>query len=251
MIRKTLTAALLAAAAATPALAQDRWDWSGGRPDDREYRLIGAGVPILYRELRATNRGRAFVIRNFDWNKDWRVSPAEARAANRAFARVAGVRRDRFDWTRVDGPPPPIVDAPRWNREAMRGYGFRQTDRGAMLRLEESVLFATDSSTLRPGAIDKLRALADYLNAERGVRIAIEGHTDARGTDAYNQALSLRRADAVRAAFDELGVTRARFTVDGRGESQPIASNTTPQGMQQNRRVEITLLGQRADRFER
>ena len=165
---------------------------------------------------------------------------------------MAGARRDRFDWGRFDGPSaPPVADAPRWDAGAMRGYGFRQTERGAMLRLSDEVLFATDSATLRPGAVDKLRALADYLRAEAGVRIAIEGHTDSRGTDAYNEALSLRRADAVRAAFDEMGVTRARFSVTGKGESQPIATNATPEGMRQNRRVEITLLGQRADRFAR
>jgi outer membrane protein OmpA-like peptidoglycan-associated protein len=133
----------------------------------------------------------------------------------------------------------------------MRGYGFRQTARGAMMRLDEDVLFATDSAVLRPGAIDKLKGLADYLRSESGVRVAIDGYTDSRGTEAHNQALSERRADAVRTAFDQMGVTRARFSVVGHGEASPVAPNTTPQGMRQNRRVEVTLLGQRADRFAR
>jgi outer membrane protein OmpA-like peptidoglycan-associated protein len=252
MMRKNmlLTMALTAAAAAAPAAAQDRWDWSGGRATDRAYQLAGVGVPILFPELRETRRGRAFVMRNFDMNRDGRINRREADEANRAFAQVAGPRRDRFDWTSRD-----VVVVERegrgggWDRGAMRDYGFRQTPRGATLTLQEDVLFATDSATLRPGAINKLEALADYLRNERGVRVAIDGHTDSRGSDAHNDALSLRRADAVRAAFDQMGVTRARFAVEGHGEHQPVASNATPQGMRQNRRVEVTLLGQRADRF--
>lgn len=252
---KTLLIAALAAstmAAAAPAGAQDRWDWTGGRPGSPEVRLVGNGVPLLFPELRRTLRGRAFVLRNFDFNGDARVSIREADAANAAFARVAGPRRDRFDWAARDVVV--VVDdrAPgRWDRRAMRDYGFRQTPRGATMTLSEEVLFATDSATLRPGAIDRLRPLADYLRETPGVRVSIDGHTDARGSDAYNQGLSLRRADAVRAAFDSMGVTRARFDVKGYGESQPIASNATAQGMRQNRRVEVTLLGQRADRFAR
>ena len=252
---RTITLAALALPAllaAAPVTAQDRLDWGGGPSGERDYRLDGAGVRLLYPELRESGRGRMFVLRNFDWDRDGRIAPREAQAANVAFARAAGPHRDRFDWDRHDGGPDrgPIAAGPgRWDEGAMRGYGFRQTSRGAMLSLQGEVLFATDSAVLRPGAVDKLRALADYLRAEPGVRVAIEGHTDARGTDAHNQALSLRRADAVRAAFDQLGVTRARFAVDGRGESQPVASNATAAGMRQNRRVEITLLGQRADRF--
>ena len=261
-MKKTIfaTLALATLATAAPASAQDRWDWGGGRPGTREYRLIGRGVPLLYPELRGTNRGRAFVLRNFDFNRDARVSPREAEAANRAFAGIAGPRRpgnDRagFDWDARDRgyvvavPAGPVSSG--WDRRAMHDYGFRQTERGATLTLSEDVLFATDSSSLRPGAVAKLRPLADYLRANSGVRVSIDGHTDSRGTDAYNEALSLRRADAVRVAFDEMGVTRARFAVDGHGESEPIATNATAAGMQQNRRVEVTLLGQRADTFAR
>ena len=243
-----LTAALITATLAGSASAQGRWDYDGGRQGDREYRLVGAGVPTLYRELRDTNRGRAFVLRNFDDNRDGRISPREAQAANRAFAGVAGPRRDSFDWDRRGGSAV-VETTTTWDRGAMHGYGFRQTSRGATLNLQEDVLFKTDSAVLRPGAIDKLRPLANYLRAEPGVRVAIDGYTDSRGSDAHNQDLSERRASSVRTAFDELGVTRARFSVTGHGKAQPVATNATPAGMRQNRRVEVTLLGQRADRF--
>ena len=250
-MRHALIAATLGIAMIAPASAQN-WDWSGGRPGARDTRLVGPGVRLLYAELRGTSRGRAFVARNFDRNRDGLISVREAEAANRAFAGIAGAQRDRFDWDARDsgwrrpGPPP---GGARWDRSEMRAYGFRDTPRGAMMRMEDSVLFATDSATLRPGAVAKLEALADYLKANPGVRVAIEGHTDSRGTDAHNDALSLRRADAVRAAFDEMGVTRARFTVRGMGERQPIATNATAAGMRQNRRVEVTLLGRRASEF--
>lgn len=257
MIRNTLLAGLILAATTTPALAQERWDYRGGRPGDREYRLLGNGVALLHPELRGTNRGRAFVMRNFDYNRDGRVSLREAEEANRAFLDIAGPRRDRFDWGMVDRPPmrripppvPPQADY-GWDRDAMEDYDFRDTPRGATMSLSDEVLFRTDSADLRPEAIGTLRPLADYLRENPGVRVAIDGHTDSRGTDEYNQELSERRADSVRAAFDELGVTRARFTVEGHGESMPAASNTTAEGMQQNRRVEVTLLGQRAESFD-
>lgn len=255
MIRKTLIAGLMLAATATPALAQGRWDWTGGRPGARDYRLIGPGVRLLYPELRGTNRGRAFVMRNFDQNRNGLVSIREAEMANRAFAEIAGPRRDRFDWAIYDRPvvrvaPPVQPQMERgYDRRAMRDYGFRQTTRGATMTMSDEVLFATDSSTLRPGALDKLRPLADYLKQNAGVRVSIDGYTDSRASDEYNRALSLRRADAVRAAFDDMGVTRARFSVEGHGEANPVAPNTTAAGMQQNRRVEVTLLGQRAETF--
>ena len=242
-------AAATLAAGASPAAAQGRWDWGGGRQGDREYGLAGVGVPLLYPELRRTNRGRAFVMRNFDLNDDGRINRREAEAANVAFAEVAGARRDRFDWDARDRIVALPAEPGAWDRGAMRGYGFRQTRLGATMTMQEEVLFRTDSATLRPGAIERLRPLARYLRANPGVRVAIVGHTDARGTAAHNQDLSERRADSVRAAFDEMGVTRARFRVEGRGEHEPTATNATPAGMRLNRRVEVTLLGQRADRF--
>jgi outer membrane protein OmpA-like peptidoglycan-associated protein len=254
-LKRTIVHALAASAAllvtAAPAMAQNNWDWSGGRQGERALRLAGPGVPLLDRELRGTNRGRAFVLRNFDFNHDRRISPREARAANRAFAEVSGPRRGRFDWDSRDARDGATEHRGNWDRRAMRDYRFRQTDLGATLTLQEDVLFRTDSAELRPGAVDKLRPLADYLRANAGVRVAIIGHTDARGTDAHNLALSERRAASVRAAFDDMGVTRARFRVEGQGEAKPVASNATSDGMRLNRRVEVTLLGERADRFER
>ncbi len=259
---------LMVAATTAPVFAQVR---DGGRPEGRYdmsrapwlrpgYRLQGAGVPVLFPELRNTPRGIAFVMPNFDANGDGRISPREADDANREFARIAGPRRDRFDWDAYGRDPrgyrgdrgggtTVVETTTTWDRGAMRNYGFRQTPRGATLTLQEDVLFRTDSAVLRPGAIEKLRPLARYLRGNPGVRVAIDGFTDSRGTDAHNQDLSERRAASVRQALDDMDVVRARFSVVGHGESQPVATNATPAGMRLNRRVEVTLLGQRADRF--
>lgn len=136
-----------------------------------------------------------------------------------------------------------------WSRSEMRAYGFRQTPQGARMTMNQDVLFATASDELYPSAFERLRPLARYLRANPGVRVAIDGHADSRGSDAYNQDLSERRAQSVRTALDELGVRRARFRVAGHGERLPVASNATAEGMRLNRRVEVTLLGRRASEF--
>jgi len=201
----TFTAAALSAlslAAAGPAAAQGRWDWS---PGDRAYRLAGPGVPLLYPELRTSPRGRAFVMRNFDLDRNGFISPREAQAANRAFAEVAGARRDRFDWDRPGHVV--VVEQPRggWDHRAMRNYGFRQTARGATLNLQEDVLFKTDSDVLRPGALDKLRPLAGYLKSEQ---------RDARG----HATESPRRGDFARPARRSLQPRRLSGRPGARGQ---------------------------------
>ncbi|HYI64624.1 MAG TPA: OmpA family protein [Allosphingosinicella sp.] len=236
------------AALATPAFAQDRFDWGGGRAGDRDYGLVGAGVPRLLPELRRTNRGRAFVMRNFDSNGDGRVSPREADAANRAFLRLTDGRRDRFDWESRDIGRPEARERRDWDRRGMRDYRMRQTRHGATFDLQD-VLFETGSATLRPGAAARLRPLAGYLEANPEVQVRIEGHTDSVGSDAANQRLSERRAAAVRAALGDMGVDEDGFLVIGHGESMPVASNDNAAGRQLNRRVEVTLVGQQARSF--
>lgn len=242
MIKSVLFGLLSLAATAAP--AQDRWDWHGGGRADHDYQIAGRGVPVLLPELRETNRGRAWVLRNFDFDRNGYISPPEADAANRAFLVAAGPRRDRFDWEARDV----VVEQGGWDRRAMRDYRFRQTRYGATFDIGD-VLFDTNSARLRPAALDRLRPLVRYLRAESGVRVRIDGHTDSRASDAYNQKLSEDRAQSVADALIEMGADRPRFAVTGHGEREPIASNANAQGRQRNRRVEVTLVGQRADRF--
>jgi outer membrane protein OmpA-like peptidoglycan-associated protein len=116
----------------------------------------------------------------------------------------------------------------------------KKTDRGMVLTLGD-VLFDTGAATLNPGADLVLGRLATFLNANPQTKIIIEGHTDSRGSDEYNEALSERRAQAVASALMERGVPPDSFRTMGRGKAYPVASNDTPEGRQQNRRVEIVF----------
>ncbi len=115
-----------------------------------------------------------------------------------------------------------------------------QTDRGVVLTLED-VLFETDAAELKPGAARAMNRLADFLRDDPDRRLLIEGHTDARGAEDYNQRLSLQRAYAVTEALVERGIATNRLQPVGLGEAYPVASNDTTAGQQQNRRVEIVV----------
>jgi OmpA-OmpF porin, OOP family len=126
--------------------------------------------------------------------------------------------------------------------EVLRELGARSTARGTVVTLGD-VLFNTGSATLNPGGMQQIARLSTYLAANPSQVVRIEGHTDSQGSSAYNETLSQRRAESVRAALVAAGVDPARVTAVGMGEAVPVASNATAAGRQQNRRVEIILEG--------
>jgi OOP family OmpA-OmpF porin len=101
------------------------------------------------------------------------------------------------------------------------------------------VNFAFDSAEIDGSSSVVLDAAADQLKECPNVAVRVEGHTDWIGTDAYNQALSERRAESVRSYLVNHGVSASRLSAVGYGESQPIASNETDEGRALNRRVEL------------
>ena len=103
------------------------------------------------------------------------------------------------------------------------------------------VLFDTGSSSLAPGAFSRLDQLATTLGRYPDTDLIIRGYTDSAGSEASNLALSEQRADSVRRYLIGKGVSPARMTSVGFGESMPLATNSTPEGRQQNRRVEIEV----------
>lgn len=133
-------------------------------------------------------------------------------------------------------------------RGQLSEYKMTQTQMGATLVLSD-VSFMTGRSDLKAGAVERLRPLANYLQANPAVRVHIDGHTDGQGTEASNQSLSDRRANAVRNDLSSMGVATGRMDAVGHGEGMPVADNATAGGRQQNRRVEVTLVGQDATRF--
>ena len=116
----------------------------------------------------------------------------------------------------------------------------RQTERGLELTLQD-VLFEFDRADLKPGALRVLAPLIAYLKENPDREVALEGHTDSVGSDAYNLELSRRRAEAVRDLLIQSGISGERIVAQGLGESYPVASNATEAGRLQNRRVEIII----------
>lgn len=103
------------------------------------------------------------------------------------------------------------------------------------------VLFDFNKYNLKPEAIRQLAPVLQVLKDQPGARIHIVGYTDSVGSVAYNLKLSRQRADSVAAYLAQNGVPRQNITTEGRGKSDPVASNETAEGRAQNRRVEITL----------
>jgi outer membrane protein OmpA-like peptidoglycan-associated protein len=128
-------------------------------------------------------------------------------------------------------------------RQELSELQAQQTSRGMVLTLGD-VLFDTGAATLKTGAAERIDRLAAFLNENANTRVIIEGHTDSRGSDTYNEELSRRRAQAVADALVTRGVPSSRFEILGRGEAVPVASNDSPAGRQQNRRVEIVFSDQ-------
>jgi outer membrane protein OmpA-like peptidoglycan-associated protein len=118
----------------------------------------------------------------------------------------------------------------------------RDSARGLIVNMSD-VLFDTGSSTLKPGAREKLAKISGIVLAHPGLSLQIEGHTDSVGTDEFNQELSGRRADAVRDYLAQEGVPASSMIAKGFGKTQPVATNDTPEGRQRNRRVELIVNG--------
>ncbi|KAA0963013.1 OmpA family protein [Pseudomonas sp. ANT_H12B] len=110
-----------------------------------------------------------------------------------------------------------------------------------VISLPSDVLFAFNKSDLSPAAQSQLDSLMAKLQNADVVSIKVVGHTDSQGTDAYNQALSERRASSVAAYLLSQGLASNKLTSEGKGESQPVADNETDEGRAQNRRVELHI----------
>jgi outer membrane protein OmpA-like peptidoglycan-associated protein len=129
-------------------------------------------------------------------------------------------------------------------RRDLAGSGVdvvRQGD-NITLNMPGNITFAFDSANLQPQFQPVLDNVAQTLNQYNQTVIEVAGHTDSVGTEAYNQQLSVQRANSVAGYLSSRGVTMQRMIVTGAGESRPIASNDTEAGRAANRRVEITIV---------
>jgi outer membrane protein OmpA-like peptidoglycan-associated protein len=109
------------------------------------------------------------------------------------------------------------------------------------ITLKGDVTFDTNSTAVRPGLYNEIDRIAQVMVQYPETQILVHGHTDSTGDAAYNQTLSERRAEAVKNLLIQRGVLPYRVTSMGYGETQPVATNATPEGRQMNRRVEIRI----------
>jgi outer membrane protein OmpA-like peptidoglycan-associated protein len=121
------------------------------------------------------------------------------------------------------------------------GASVQRVGEGIAVTFASGILYPFNSADMLPAGRENLRQLAQSLQRYPGTEVLIVGHTDNVGSDAYNMGLSQRRADAARSYLVSMGVPGERIRTSGRGESEPVGSNETETGRQQNRRVEVAI----------
>jgi outer membrane protein OmpA-like peptidoglycan-associated protein len=127
-------------------------------------------------------------------------------------------------------------------QQDIAGARIERIGEGIKITFDSGILFDVDKYELREQAKRNIENLAVLLNKYEDTNILLAGHTDSDGSEEYNMTLSERRARSVASYLAMNGVTSARMTVIGFGESQPIASNSTVEGRQANRRVEVAIM---------
>ena len=128
-------------------------------------------------------------------------------------------------------------------RAQLQGTGVSVTRVGQqiILNMPSNITFAVDSATVQPAFSETLVSVGLVVKKFNKTVVDVYGHTDSSGSDQYNKELSQRRAVAVATVLANQGVDQRRFFIEGRGETDPLASNSTESGRAQNRRVEIQL----------
>lgn len=176
-----------------------------------------------------------------------------------ALAGCSGAPQPSANQTAADVPPAATASTPPVASSGLRGtvsaltgtvsgLDTRVTDMGLIIDLPSDALFDFDEATLTPAAEAELRKAADLIRRSPPGGLQVIGHTDDRGDDAYNEKLSVARAETVAGWLrEQVGVRTRAITVSGRGESDPVAPNARPDGgddpagRTKNRRVEIVV----------
>jgi outer membrane protein OmpA-like peptidoglycan-associated protein len=166
---------------------------------------------------------------------------AEADAAKQQIA----VMQKKADWQAEDlAAANAIAESDQAliisQEKQLKELNARKTERGMVITLGD-VLFSSGKAQLASGGTRNVQKLADFLRQYPKRNALIEGYTDSTGAESFNQALSERRADAVRTALIDMGIAGDRIVTQGYGEEFPVASNGSAAGRQLNRRVEIIL----------
>ncbi|QKI88395.1 OmpA family protein [Thiomicrorhabdus xiamenensis] len=185
----------------------------------------GMGAYVVDSQGRIVRDSMNRCVRSTKWSKDSAIAKCEGWEEEKPAAPTpAPVAAPKPEIKPFPAPAPEVKPMPV--NEPIHFQGF----------------FDFDSNNLNAKAKTQLNDYADYMKAVDDVTLKITGHTDSVGAKAYNQALSERRASAVKTYLEEQGIAGDRMTAIGMGESSPIASNKTKDGRAQNRRVEIEIV---------
>lgn len=125
--------------------------------------------------------------------------------------------------------------------DELEGAEVERVGEGILVTFDSGLLFDFDSYGLRSETRANLREMATTLDEYEDTNLLVEGHTDAKGSEDYNQKLSRQRAQSVADYLSNQGVSRSRLVTRGYGENQPVATNETESGRQKNRRVEVAI----------
>ncbi|MCB1670624.1 MAG: OmpA family protein [Gammaproteobacteria bacterium] len=210
-----------------------RWDFS----DRVSIRTALRNFHIQGRDLEDNEVGiETALIFRFGGARRPAATPAPAVAESRA---PAAAPEPDADGDGVPDSRDACPDTPRNYAVDSRGCPIPVEE---VARVELDVLFEFDRAEVRAPYFPEIQEVADFMNQYPDVIVELEGHTDSVGTESYNLDLSQRRADAVRQVLiDRYNIQASRISATGYGESQPVASNETPAGREQNRRV-ITVI---------
>lgn len=158
------------------------------------------------------------------------------------------VEPERLENGKCVAPPPPPVAAPAPAPAPAPAVVPAPVPTSEKVSYSADAFFDFDKAVLKPAGKASLDDLASKLKDINLEVIIAVGHTDSVGTDAYNQKLSVRRAEAVKAYLQSKGVEANRVYTEGKGEKQPVADNKTAAGRAKNRRVEIEVVGTRSQK---
>jgi outer membrane protein OmpA-like peptidoglycan-associated protein len=168
-------------------------------------------------------------------------------AAGAAIGKAAGGTAEGAIIGAVVGGTAGAIIGQRMDRKAqeleseLENAEVERVGEGIKVTFDNAILFDFDSAALRATARTNLNELATSMDDFEGAELLIVGHTDSRGPEDYNQRLSERRAGSAAEYLVAQGISADRIATEGMGESEPVASNETEEGRQQNRRVEVAI----------